>query len=88
MKHRAPRKKKKQAKKLKAAHDISIMVRTQIIAAQSTAQVAIIAASPAAAPAFKALKVASVMIGTARWIQASLSEIKHWTSFVPNYRSL
>lgn len=87
MKHRAPRKKKKKAKKLKAKTDLLIMVRTRIIAAQTVAQLAIIAASPAESVSFKALRAASVVAGSARWIQQSLSEIKHWTYFVPNYRA-
>lgn len=86
MKLRAPRKKKKKAKKLKAANDALIMARTAMITAQSYAQLAIISSVPVESVAIKALRVASIVIDAAKGIQLSLQDIKHWTYFVPNYR--
>lgn len=89
MKHHAPRKKKKQAKKLKAANDAIVMVRTAMISTQSFAQIAIISATPLnqiTSIAEKALKVAMVTIDAAKAVAKSMSDIKHWGYFVPNYR--
>lgn len=86
MKLRAPRKKKKKAKKLKAANDAMVMARTAMITANSYAQVAIIRSTPLEIPAIKAVKVAQTLVETAKAIGTSMSDIKHWTHFVPNFR--
>lgn len=86
MKLRAPRKKKKKAKKLKSDNDAMVMARTAMITANSYAQVAIISSTPSQIPAIKALSVAQTLIETAKAISTSMSDIKHWTHFVPNYK--
>lgn len=94
MKYRAPRKKKKIAKKIKAANDAMIMVRTAMITAQSYIQLAIVAVAPipyaigASAIGLKSLRVVEITMNAAKAIAASMNEIKHWTYFVPNYRRL
>ena len=92
MKHRAPRKKKKKAKKLKAANDAMVMVRTAMITANSYAQLAIVSATPifnetpSASLSLKALRIVEITMDTAKSVAASINDIKHWIHFVPNYR--
>lgn len=86
MKPRAPRKKKKKAKKLKASNDAFVMVRTALITASASAQIAIVSSSPFTIPALRALGVAQIAIDTVKSVSESLSDIKHWIEFVPNYR--
>jgi hypothetical protein len=86
MKPRAPRKKKKKAKKLKASNDAFVMVRTALITASASAQLAIVSSSPFTIPALRALKAAQVAIDTTKSVSRSLGDIKHWTNFVPNYK--
>lgn len=88
MNPRAPRKKKKKAKKLKSTNDAMVMVRTALITASASAQIAIVSSSPFTIPALQALRVAQVAIDTAKSVSRSLSDIKHWIEFVPNYRRL
>lgn len=92
MKYRAPRKKKKQAKRLKAANDAMIIARTSIISVQAAMQLAIISATPCSpysrfgSVAEKTLRVVEITMDTAKAIKTSMSDIKPWIHFVPNYR--
>lgn len=90
MKNRAPRKKKKQAKKLKTAHDAVIMAKSAVIIMQGVMQTAMINSMvnypPIVTPALKVLKVVEVVQNTATAMAQCTSEFKPWTHFVPNYQ--
>lgn len=88
---RVPRKKKKQAKKLKAAVDAMILTQAAMVSAMGMAQMAIISALPSALPApvtiaEKALKAASVAVDSAKAVQNVMSQIKPWYEYVPNFK--
>lgn len=91
---RAPRKAKKQAKKLVAVHNGMVMMQAAVSAAMHAVQVAHIASRPT--PTFipsdisqKALSVAEVCIDGAKSMQSIMSEIKTWHHFVkPKMRHL
>jgi len=84
MRHHAPRKKKKKAKKLKAVNDGFVMARTAMITASSYAQLATISSTPGL-PQLKALRVMEIVIDTAKAVAASVNDVRHWTHFVPRY---
>jgi len=89
MKYRAPRRKKKKAKKLKSMNDAMIMARAAMITAQSYAQLVIVASTPTSQflhPTEKSLKSALILIDTAKSVVTNMNDIKHWSHFVPNYR--
>lgn len=80
MRHRAPRKKKKQAKRIKAAHDAFVMTQAAVSTAMGAVQLACIVARPN--PTTKALEVAECTINQADAIKKILSQIKPWQHFV------
>lgn len=86
---RLPRKRKKEVKKIVAVKTAYKMVMTAMVTAQSTAQVAMIAATPtlnvipAVSAAQKGLKVAEVLVRIEKYIKQILSEKpNHWRDFV------
>lgn len=89
MKNRVPRKLKKKAKKLKSRNDAFVIARTAMVNAMHLAQMATISSMPSLEPTpLKALRFAEVAINSAKAVQKSMEDIKPWTSFVPNYRSV
>lgn len=94
MKNRAPRKAKKQAKKLKSKHDSVIMAKTALSTALGAIQLASIASQPnptfnPAWPAMKAISITQHCLTQAEVIKNILSEIKPWQEFVkPKMRHL
>jgi len=86
MKYRAPRKKKKIAKRKKSMNDAMVMARTAIITASSYAQMSIINSTLFTARPLRLMKIAEVAINTAKAVSLSMGDIKHWTNFIPNYR--
>ena len=86
--NRVPRKKKKIAKKAKARADAVVMVTSAMISAQSVAQVTIVNALPCELPALKVLRVVEIVVNTAAAISSNMQNIKHWTAFVPNYKTV
>lgn len=94
MKIRAPRKAKKQAKRLKSAHDAMVMVKAAMSVAMHALQVAQISSRPV--PRFdsdalpsKALAITEVTIDAAKSMSSIMSEIKPWQEFVkPKMRHL
>lgn len=94
MKVRAPRKAKKQAKRLKSAHDATVMIKAALSTAMHTIQLAHIASrpipkfDPGAIP-LKSVDVAQTVMHAAESMQNILSEIKPWQHFVkPKMRHL
>jgi hypothetical protein len=88
MKIRAPRKKKKKAKKLKAFNDSVVMVQAAMIAASGVAQIAIISGTPSGTPALKTLAIAQNLIDSTHTMSECLKQIKPWIAFVPKYKSV
>lgn len=94
MKNRAPRKAKKQAKKLKAKNDNTVRVKAMLSAAMHAIQLAHISSRPtptfdSGTVASKALAVVDVTIDAANSMQSIMSEIKPWQEFVkPKMRHL
>lgn len=94
MTNRAPRKAKKQAKKLVTVHNGMVMMQAAVSAAMHAVQVASISSRPT--PTFipsgisqKALSVAEVCIDGAKSIQNIMSGLKTWCDFVkPKMRHL
>jgi hypothetical protein len=82
---RVPRKKKKQAKKLKAINDGLVMVQAIMITASNLAQLAIISATPFEVPALKAVKAAQLVIDSQKSVSKVMLGIKPWTDFI-NYK--
>lgn len=87
MKHRAPRKKKKQAKRLKALNDAFIMTQAAVSCVMTMVQVAHIAGRPN--PTFiptaivdKAIDVAQATKDGATAITSIMAQIKTWQHFV------
>jgi carbon starvation protein CstA len=84
---RVPRKKKKQAKKLKAANDALVICQAAMVTASSLAQLAIISAVPFELPALRAVKAAQHVVDAQKSVMNVMQGIKPWTFFVPNYRA-
>jgi hypothetical protein len=86
---RLPRKKKKQAKKLKAKADALIMYQAAVVAAQGRIQLALISAKPVQFPhqiPLKALAVVNTTMDTAKAFNQVLSQIKPWYEHVRNFK--
>lgn len=87
MKIRAPRKAKKQAKRLKAVHDAFVMTQAAVSTAMVAIQIARIVSMPNPTlipgwPALKSLKVAECAMNQADSVKNILSQIKPWQHFV------
>ncbi len=87
MKNRVPRKKKKQAKKVKARHDAMILVQTAISTIQGAMRAAMIASRPTPSYqpggiAFKSASAAMNVLDTAESVIGIMSEIKPWREHV------
>lgn len=88
MKNRVPRKAKKKAKKLKSRNDAFVFARTAMVNVMHLAQLATISSMPFHDPKLKSLQAAEVALNSAKAVSKSMEDIKPWTSFVPNYRSV
>jgi hypothetical protein len=81
---RVPRKKKKQAKKLKAKHDVVVFAMAAMTGASGMVQLATIGSSLEPVPV-RIARASVTAIESAQAVQRCMAQIKPWTHFV-NYK--